>query len=454
MKNVVRIFYSYSHKDEQLRESLETHLAILKRQGLALDWHDRKITPGQTWASEIDAYLNESDVIILLISADFIASDYCYGKEMELALRKHEAGNAFVLPIIVRPVDWMTGTPFAKLQVLPKDGKPVTTWTNQDEAWLDVTKGVRKAIDYILKSKVKKSEPTVPVILKGLVLEEFKRIESLYENKLLISGLSTGFYALDQAIDGIHTQDILLIAARPSMGKSDLALNIAAYFAIETNVPVAFFSMRLSQEHITRRLLASESMVPIHRIVRGFLGDLDWPKLTRAAEKLTEAPLFFNVSPNCTDQELDQKITKLKKETGIGLVIIDGIDHLISVRKHATRNAEVTALVKTIRCIARDNQVPIILTGSVSREVEMRRNKRPIIRDLDEWDLLASDAANVVIILYRPEVYDKSEDNPEKGIAELIIAKNDYGPTTTLKLAYLDKYCTFSNLTNDDEIQS
>jgi replicative DNA helicase len=372
---------------------------------------------------------------------------------MELALRRHESGCAFVLPIIIRPVDWMTA-PFAKLQALPRDGKPVTTWANQDEAWLDIAKGVRKTIDHILKSKVENSAPTTPVILKDLVLEEFKRISSLYENKLLISGLSTGFYALDQAIDGIHKQDILLIAGRPSMGKSDFTLNIAAYSAIETGMPVAFFSMRLSKEHIARKLLASESMIPIYRIVRGLFGDLDWPKLDHVAKKLAETPLFFNVSPNFTDVELKHKIAMLKEEAGIGLVIIDGIENLTSVHKYATRNAEVTALIKAIRCMARENQIPIIITGSMSREVEMRQNKRPTIRDLDEWDVLASDTANVVLILYRPEVYDKSEDNPEKGIAELIIAKNDYGPTTTLKIAYLEKYCSFKNLTsNEDEIQ-
>jgi replicative DNA helicase len=432
MKNAVRIFYSYSHKDEQFREALETHLAILKRQDIAIDWHDRKIIPGQEWASEIDAHLNESDVIILLISADFIASNYCYGKEMDLALSKHESGSAFVLPIIVRPVDWMTA-PFAKLQALPRNGKPVTTWTNQDEAWLDIAKGVRKTIDHILKNKMENSAPPI------------------FEDNLLFPGLPTGFYALDQAIDCIHTQDILLIAGRPSMGKSNLTLNIAAYLTIEKKVPVAFFSLRLLQEHITRRLLSLESIVPIHRLLRGFLGDSEWPKLTSAAAKLHEAPLFLYESPNCTDVELDHHIERLKKEAGIGLVIIDGIEYLISDLKHTTRNAEVTALVKSIRCIGRDHKVPIILTGSVSREVEMRRNKRPIIRDLDEWDLLASDTANVVIFLYRSEVYDKSEDNPEQGITELIIAKNDYGPTTTLKLAHLEKYCSFKNLTGDDD---
>lgn len=432
MKNIVKIFYCYSHKDEQFREALETHLAILKRQNIAIDWHDRKIIPGQEWDSEIETHLNESDVIILLISADFIASNYCYCKEMDLALNKHKEGSAFVLPIIVRPVDWMTA-PFAKLQALPRNGKPITTWANQDEAWLDIAKGVRKTIDHVLKSKMGNSPPPT------------------HKDNLFFPGLPTGFYALDEAIGCIHQQDILLIAGRPSMGKSNLALNIAAYLTIEEKVPVAFFSLRLLKEHIATRLLSSESIVPIHRLLRGLFGESEWPKLTSAAAKLHEAPLFLHESPNCTDVELDHHIERLKSEAGIGLVIIDGIEYLISDLKHATRNAEITALVKSIRCLARDHQVPIILTVSVSREVEMRQNKRPILRDLDEWDLLASDTANVVIFLYRSEVYDKSEDNTEKGITELIIAKNDYGPTTTLKLAHLEKYCSFNELVDYED---
>jgi replicative DNA helicase len=453
MKNVVRIFYSYSHRDEDFRISLETHLAILKRQGLALDWHDRKIMPGQTWGSEIDVNLNESDIIILLISSDFIASDYCYGKELEQALERHESGNAYVLPIILRPVDWLN-TPFAKLQVLPKDGKPVTTWANHDEAWLDITKGVRTVVERILNNQVSRSKPTSPVRLSDLMCSEFERIESLYEGKHRIGGMPTGFDKLDQVIDGIHATDIILIAGRPTMGKSDLALNIASFLTIEMGVPIAFFSMRLIPEHITRRLLSSQSKVPIYRIVRGLFGDLDWPKLERATNVLKEAPLLIYGSSSFTDVELAQLVSKLKEEAGVGLVIIDGIEHISSAHKHTTRNTELCTIVKTFKNIAGDNHIPIILTVTTSREGDMRVNKRPTIRDLDEWDILASDAANIVIFLYRSDAYNKSNDNPETEIAEIIIAKNDYGPTNNVTLAYLAKYCSFENLaSNEDEIQ-
>ena len=142
----MKLFYSYSHKDEALREELETHLSVLKRQGVIASWHDRKISAGSEWAGEIDKNLDEADVILLLVSADFLGSDYCYDKEMKQALERHDAREGRVIPVILRPVDWK-GAPFAKLQMLPRDAKPVTSWNNRDDAWLDVAKGIRKAVE-------------------------------------------------------------------------------------------------------------------------------------------------------------------------------------------------------------------------------------------------------------------------------------------------------------------
>jgi hypothetical protein len=140
-----KVFFSYSHKDEELRDELEKHLSILKRQGVIAGWHDRKIGVGREWADEIDKHLNTADVILLLISADFMASDYCYDIEMKRALERHEAGEARVIPVILRPVDWR-GAPFGKLQALPTDAQPVTKWSNRDEAFKNVAQGIRVAV--------------------------------------------------------------------------------------------------------------------------------------------------------------------------------------------------------------------------------------------------------------------------------------------------------------------
>jgi hypothetical protein len=143
-----KLFISYSHKDEGLREKLGAHLSLLKRQGFIDEWHDRRITAGQEWAGEIDDNLDSDAIILLLVSADFLASDYCYDREMKRALDRHDAGEARVIPVILRKVDW-AGAPFAHLQALPKDGKPVKSWADEDEAFTDVALGIRKVVEEI-----------------------------------------------------------------------------------------------------------------------------------------------------------------------------------------------------------------------------------------------------------------------------------------------------------------
>ena len=156
----IEVFFSYSHKDEELRNDLEEHLALMKRQGIVATWHDRRITPGAEWSDEIDSRLELSRLILLLVSSSFLASDYCYGKEMSLALERHFRGEVLVIPVIVRPVDWRSA-PFARIQGLPLDGKPVTSWTNRDEAWTDVAQGIRRAIaDFA--SRLHKGQKTAP----------------------------------------------------------------------------------------------------------------------------------------------------------------------------------------------------------------------------------------------------------------------------------------------------
>lgn len=156
MSNPVKVFFSYSHKDEALRDELATHLSMMKRKGLIEAWHDREISAGKEWANAIDDNLDAADIILLLVSANFLASDYCYDKEMGRAMERHEAREACVIPIILKPSDW-SDAPFGKLQALPKNAKPITTWQDQDEAFLNVTQGIRRAVEEIAKSKVSSS---------------------------------------------------------------------------------------------------------------------------------------------------------------------------------------------------------------------------------------------------------------------------------------------------------
>ena len=171
--NRMELFFSYSHKDEALRVELEKHLSILRRQGVLTNWHDRKIQPGVEWKGEIDSHIRSAGVVLLLISADFLASDYCYDREMHVALERHESGAARVIPVIIRSVDW-AGAPFGKLQVLPKDGKPVVSWEDQDEAFTNIAQGIRSAISELTKSDRKNASSDVKDILRKFELRPKK----------------------------------------------------------------------------------------------------------------------------------------------------------------------------------------------------------------------------------------------------------------------------------------
>ena len=159
----VEVFFSYSHKDEDLRDELATHLAMLKNQGLIKAWHDREISAGTEWANAIDENLNSADVILLLVSANFLASQYCYDIEMKRAMERHEAGEARVIPIILKPVEW-SGATFGKLQALPKNAKPITTWSNRDEAFLNVAQGIRRVVEEIAKGKTSAKVAPAPSV--------------------------------------------------------------------------------------------------------------------------------------------------------------------------------------------------------------------------------------------------------------------------------------------------
>ncbi|MEH2003729.1 toll/interleukin-1 receptor domain-containing protein [Nostoc sp.] len=185
MSNAVKVFFSYSHKDEALRDELATHLSMMKRQGVIEAWHDREISAGSEWANAIDDNLEVADIILLLVSANFLASDYCYDKEMTRAMERHQTREARVIPIILKPSDW-NGAPFGKLQALPKNAKPVTTWQDQDEAFLNVAQGIRRVVEDIAKLKTSSStasETTTPATSSlpatsgGLTERQRRRLE-------------------------------------------------------------------------------------------------------------------------------------------------------------------------------------------------------------------------------------------------------------------------------------
>jgi replicative DNA helicase len=282
--------------------------------------------------------------------------------------------------------------------------------------------------------------------IKDIIKSSFKTIERLYEKRQLITGVPTGFAKLDELTSGLQASDLIIVAGRPSMGKTAFALNITAHAAIEAEVPSAIFSLEMAKEQLALRMLCSDAKVDAHRLRGGFLSESDWPKLTRAAGSLSEAPIFIDDTPGLTALEMRAKTRRLKAEHNLGLVVVDYLQLMRGRANSDTREQEISDISRSLKALAKELNLPVIALSQLNRRVEERGDRRPQLADLRESGAIEQDA-DVIIFLYRDEVYNKSEDNPNKGKAEIIIGKQRNGPTDKFELAFLDKFTCFENLT-------
>ncbi|MDD5170135.1 MAG: replicative DNA helicase, partial [Syntrophales bacterium] len=312
----------------------------------------------------------------------------------------------------------------------------------------DVDEVLDEAEHAIFEISENKIRPSFYAI-KDIIKDSFKTIEKLYESKELITGVPTGFEKLDEYTAGLQRSDLIIIAGRPSMGKTAFALNIAQYAAM-AGTPAAVFSLEMSKEQLAMRMLASTAKVDSQRIRKGFLGETDWPKLTTAAGSLSEAKLFIDDTPAISVLEMKAKARRLKAEYGLGLVNVDYLQLMRSGGGKESREQEISEISRSLKALAKELSVPVIALSQLNRKVEDRTNRRPQMADLRESGAIEQDA-DVIAFIYRDEVYNKSEDNPEKGIAEVIIAKQRNGPIGTIKLAFLEKYTSFENLSRTDD---
>lgn len=280
-------------------------------------------------------------------------------------------------------------------------------------------------------------------LIKDLIKSSFKTIERLYEKRQLITGVPTGFQRLDELTSGLQPSDLIIIAGRPSMGKTALALNIAQNASVQAAIPAAIFSLEMSKEQLALRMLCSEAKVDAHRLRGGFLSESDWPKLTRAAGSLSEAPLFIDDTPGLSALEMRAKTRRLKIEHNLGLVIVDYLQLMRGRARADSREQEISDISRSLKALAKELSIPVVALSQLNRRVEERGDKRPQLSDLRESGAIEQDA-DVILFLYREEVYNKSEDN--RGKAEIIIGKQRNGPTDKVDLAFLDKYTRFENL--------
>ena len=280
--------------------------------------------------------------------------------------------------------------------------------------------------------------------LKDVLVETFAKLEELYNQKGQLSGTPTGFTDYDLKTSGLHDSDLIIVAARPAMGKSAFAINIATNVAVQAKKGVAIFNLEMSKEQVGNRILCCEALVDSNKVRTGQLEDDDWVKLASTLTRLSEAPIYIDDTAGISIMEIRAKCRKLKIEKDIGLVVIDYLQLIQgSGKKNASREQEISEISRSLKILAKELQIPVIALSQLSRSVEKRDDKRPMLSDLRESGAIEQDA-DQVIFLYRDDYYN--EDSVKKNVAEVILAKHRGGSTGTIDLAWLPSYTKFANL--------
>ena len=280
--------------------------------------------------------------------------------------------------------------------------------------------------------------------IMDVAYDTFANIEKIYNSTEKITGISTGFTDFDAKTAGLQKSDLILIAARPSMGKTAFVLNVAQYAAVKNNIPVAIFSLEMSKEQLVNRMLCAQSLVDAQKVRTGELTAEDWSKLVDGMGILSEAPIYIDDTPGITAMDIRAKCRRLKLEKGLGLVVIDYLQLMSGSGRSDSRQQEISEISRSLKAVAREIEAPVIALSQLSRACESRSDHRPMLSDLRESGAIEQDA-DLVAFLYRDEYYfpEKTEN---KNKAELIIAKQRNGPTGTVNLTWLGQYTKFANM--------
>ena len=278
--------------------------------------------------------------------------------------------------------------------------------------------------------------------LKTLLTGAVDRIDKLFRSDSPITGVSTGFADLDGLTSGLQPGDLVIVAGLPSMGKTSLAMNIAETAAVSLKLPVAIFSMEMPGEQLAMRMMSSLGRINAHKVRTGKLDDDDWPRLTHAIGLLADAPMFIDDTPAMTPLELRARARRLKREHGLGMIVVDYLQLMQSPEAGENRATEISNITRSLKGLAKELSVPVVALSQLNRSLEQRPNKRPVMSDLRESGAIEQDA-DVIFFIYRDEVYN--EDSQDKGTAEIIIAKQRNGPIGKVRLTFLGEYTRFEN---------
>lgn len=350
----------------------------------------------------------------------------------DLVLSVPTAANAKQYALIVRDK--------ATLRRLIKVTEDIANDCYLDKEEVDIIlEKTEKDIFHLLQNRAGEQE-FVPI--REIVLNSLDTIEMAAKNKGKVTGVPTGFLDLDAKLTGLHGGELLLVAARPAMGKTAFVLNIAQHVVFRENIPTAIFSLEMSKEQLVTRLLASESMVDSQNLRTGNLQDQEWEKLMESAGIIGNSNLIIDDTPGITISELRSKCRRFKQANGLGLIIIDYLQLMIGGKRSESRQQEIAEISRSLKALARELEVPIIALSQLSRAVESRPDHKPMLSDLRESGSIEQDA-DVVMFIYRDEYYNP--DSEKKGIAEIIVAKQRSGSTGSVELVWLGQYTKFAN---------
>jgi replicative DNA helicase len=322
----------------------------------------------------------------------------------------------------------------------------INTATNVATAGYEGTEDVDELLDQAEKmifEIANKREKRGLVPVKETTKEALKRIEKLFEKRESVTGVPTGYDELDKLLAGLQPSDLLIIAARPSVGKTAFSLNVVQNAAIRHKKSCAVFSLEMAKEQLVMRMLCAEGRIDGSRMRGGNLTENDWPRLGRAAGVIAESRIFIDDTPAINVLELRAKCRRLKSESGLDLIMIDYLQLMKSARNVQSREQEISEISRGLKAIAKELNVPVVALSQLNRSVESRTDKRPMMSDLRESGAIEQDA-DVIAFIYRDEVYNP--ESPDKGVAEIIIAKHRNGPTGTVRLRFFNEFVRYENL--------
>ena len=312
----------------------------------------------------------------------------------------------------------------------------------------EVINFAEKSIFEISENKLKKSFFPVSDLINGNI----DALEERQGSGAMLTGVPSGFTRLDQLTSGFQGSDLIIVAGRPSMGKTSFALNVARNAAVDANVPVAIFSLEMSKEQLSMRLLTSEARIDSSRLRGGFFNEDDWERLTNAAGILEQAPIYIDDSADVTPMDIRAKARRLKADKGLGLVIIDYLQLMRGSTSKERRDLEISDISRSLKILAKELNVPVLALSQLNRMLEQRSDKRPMLSDLRESGALEQDA-DLVAFIYRDEVYNQDENNPKRGKAEIILGKQRNGPVGTAFLTFLKSYTRFEDLAHGSYLE-